>query len=187
MSWYSSTRTWSYSAGDAVGERRRLLEHQRPEEQQVVVVDEIALRFAAGVLGEDADDLARELDELRDTRRSRISLDRALGVEVPRIDVVERFLLREPLFLCGRTPGCARASCIRSSASPWSMIEKSRARPASGPNWRSRRWPVAWNVPPCTLRDRRADESLGAAEHFLGGAAGEGEEEDALGRDARVR
>ena len=52
-------------AGDAVGERRRLLEHQRPEEQQIVVVDEIPLRLSARVLGEDADDLARELEELR--------------------------------------------------------------------------------------------------------------------------
>ena len=52
-------------AGDPVGERRRLLEHQRPEEQQVVVVDEIALGLPARVLGEDPDDLARELAELR--------------------------------------------------------------------------------------------------------------------------
>ena len=32
-------------AGDAVGDRGRLLEHQRPEEQQIVVVDEITLCF----------------------------------------------------------------------------------------------------------------------------------------------
>ena len=41
-------------AGDRVGERRRLLEHQRPEEQQVVVVDEVALLLPLRVVGEDA-------------------------------------------------------------------------------------------------------------------------------------
>ena len=64
------------------------------------------------------------------------------------------------------------------------MIEKSRARPASGPKWRSSRWPVAWNVPPWTRVDADPTSRSARLEHLVGGAAREGEEEDALGRDA---
>ena len=45
---------------------------------------------------------------------------------------------------------------------------------------------MAWNVPPCTRALAAPDEPLGAGEHLLRGAAGEGEQEDALGRDAAL-
>ena len=66
------------------------------------------------------------------------------------------------------------------------MMVKSAGRPAAPPNWRSRRWPTEWKVPPWTRAPAGPDEPLGAREHLAGGAAGEREQEDALGGDASL-
>ena len=51
--------------GDLLRELRRSLEHQRPEKQQIVVVDEIALLLSRGVVGEDLREILEVVDELR--------------------------------------------------------------------------------------------------------------------------
>ena len=163
---------------DAVGERRRLLEHQRPEEQQVVVVDEIALRFAARVLGEDAHDVARELRELRKLVGEDV-LDRALGVEVPRVDVVQRFLFGEPLFLLAIAEVRAREL---DEIFGVALIEDAEVARQAGLGSELSEEAMAGGVerPAVHFRRGRPDESLGAAQHLLRGASREREEEDAL-------
>ena len=157
-------------AGDAVGDRRRLLEHQRPEQQQVVVVDEIALRLSARVLGEDPNDLARELDELRVLLLENL-LDRVLGVEVARIYVVERFLLRESFFLAAESEAGARElHQILGVALVHDGEVASRARPrgrsagAAGVRWRETFRPARAPTPsrPVARRDSASRGRRGA-------------------------
>jgi hypothetical protein len=85
-------------AGDAGADLRRILEKQRPEEQQVVVVDEVPLRLACRVVGEHPDDRVEILHELWHLAANDVH-DIALGVDVPGVDVVQRLLLRKPLLL----------------------------------------------------------------------------------------
>src|SRR5439155_17340920 len=76
------------------------LEQQRPEKQQVIVIDEISFLLSPRVVGVDFGEILEVIDELR-VRVSNDVLDRDLGVDVPGIDVLQRLLLRETLRLGG--------------------------------------------------------------------------------------
>jgi hypothetical protein len=58
VSWYSSTSTCR-TARRSAGRARRGVEHRRPEEQQVVVVDEVAAGLALRVVAEHAQHVGR--------------------------------------------------------------------------------------------------------------------------------
>src|ERR1051325_10253053 len=68
------------------------------------------------------------------------------------------------------------------------MIEKSRARPASAPNRRSSRGPVAGGVKGAAgdAGRGRSHQALGAREHFVRGASGKGQQQNPLRRDPAV-
>ena len=66
------------------------------------------------------------------------------------------------------------------------MIEKSRGETGVGTELSEQAVPGGVERPALHAARHGAHEAFGAAEHFLGGAAGEGEEEDALGRDAAL-
>jgi hypothetical protein len=139
VSWYSSTSTWSYSPAIVAPELGRGLEQRRPEEEQVVVVDEVARRLARRVVAEHREHLRLVLGELRMVVEQDAA-DVDLGVDVARVDALQRLLLGKRAFaarpaprLGSASPSAARDSCIRSSASPWSRIVKSAAIPAAGP------------------------------------------------------
>ena len=67
------------------------------------------------------------------------------------------------------------------------MMVKSFARPAAGPKRLSRRWAVAWNVPPCTFRLVAPTSFSTRAEHLLRGSPREREKQDSLGSDTPSR
>ena len=167
---------------DAIGELCGLLEHQRPEEQQVIVVDEIALRFAARVLGEDADDVAAEFRVLRKLVGEDV-VHRSLGVEMSRVDVVQRFFFRESLFLFAVAEvGARELDEIFGVA----LVEDREVAREAGLGSELSEQAMASGVKRSAvhLRGRRSDEPLGAAQHFLRGAPSEGEEKDAIGANA---
>ena len=105
---------------------------------------------------------------------------------------MQRFLLWEPLSvrasvrLSVREPSCARDSCIRSSASPWSMIVKSFAHASGGPKAAQQPVRRCRGTSPVDPATRAADQPLGPREHFLGGAPRECEQEYPLRPNASV-
>jgi hypothetical protein len=72
-----------------------VLEEQAPEHQQIVVVDQIALRLALGEVGVNAAKVRFELGETRELLGENRG-DRYLGVDVAGVDVVEGLLAGEP-------------------------------------------------------------------------------------------
>src|SRR5207253_6292851 len=79
-----------------------MLQHQRPKDEQIIIIDEVALDLAARVLGKNAQDIVGNVGKLRQLAAENV-LDRNLGVDVARVDVVQRLLLRESLFLLAIT------------------------------------------------------------------------------------
>ena len=64
---------------------------------------------------------------------------------------------------------------------------KPGGNPSAPPNWRSNRLAVAWNVPPHTCAAARGSVRQAHPMHHLGRrAAGEREQQDAIGRAARL-
>ncbi len=166
--------------GDAAAE---LLvgEHAGPEEEQVVVVHEIALGLPLRVVGEHADDLLPLVEELRELV-AQDGLDRELGVHVPGVDVMQRLLLRKArLLLAEAERGAGDAHEILGVA----LIEDREVpgdprRLAVGAQQTMR---GAVERPAVHARAGAADEALGAREHLLRRPPGEGEEEDAIRAD----
>ena len=167
-------------AGDARREGRRRLEHRRPEQQEVVVVDEVPLLLPQCVVGEERDDLLLVLEEVRHLAVQQL-VERELGVDVPRVEVVQRLLLRKPLRRlreAERTTGelheVLRVALVhdrevgRQSRGPTELAQKPVADGMERPS-----------VDACAAGPH---QPLGAREHLARGAPGEREEEDALGR-----
>ena len=75
---------------------RRRLEKERPEQQQVVVVDEVSLLLAPGVVGIDPGEILQVIDELW-VRVTNDVFDRDFGVDVSRVDVLKRLFFRKSL------------------------------------------------------------------------------------------
>jgi hypothetical protein len=73
-------------AGDLLGEGRRGVQHHQPEQQQIVIVDEVAAGLAVRIVGIDANDVVRELGEARELFLED-ALHRKVGVDVTRVDV----------------------------------------------------------------------------------------------------
>ena len=171
-------------AGDARGQRLRLFEQQRPEQQQVVVVHQVAVALARRVVGEDARDVGRVVHEPREILVEDL-LDLLLGVDVAGVDVVERFLLGEPLGLLGVAECGARE--LHQILGVALVHDREVRRQAAGGAVLAER-AVAHAVKRAAVHPRRgrAHQPLGAGEHFLSGAAGEAEQEDAFGRGAGV-
>ena len=171
-------------SGDARGEIGRRLEHRRPEEQQVVVVDEVPLLLAQRVVGEERDDLLLVLEEVRQLAVEQL-VERELGVDVARVQVVERLLLREALRRLGEAQ---RAAGELHQVLRVALVHDGEVGRQAGGAAELAQEPVADRVEGAAVhaRARGPDEPLGAREHLAGGAAGEGEQEDALGRDASL-
>src|SRR6185437_10639081 len=123
-----------------------------------------------------------ELDELRVLALDDL-LDGEFRVQVARVDVVQCLLLREPLLLLAVAEvGARELHQVFGVALVHDREVAGQARlGAELPEQ-----PMAGGVEGPALHParRRADEALGAGEHLVRGAAGEGEEENALGRDA---
>ena len=117
--------------------------------------------------------------------RSRIASTVVLGVEMPRIDVVQRLLLREPLFLLAEAE--AVAGELHQVFGVALIHDREVAREAGGRSELPEQT-VARRVerPALHARRRGADEPLGAREHLVRGAAREREEQNPLGRNAAL-
>src|SRR6266542_2176570 len=85
-------------SADLVAQLGRDFQHHRPEEQQVVVVDEVPLMLPRRVVGVDPGEVLEVIDKLRVIVADDV-LNREAGVEVPRVDVLQRLLFRETLSL----------------------------------------------------------------------------------------
>ena len=163
---------------DTIGERRGMLEHQRPKDEQIIIIDEVALDLAARVLGKNAQDVVGKVGKLRQLAAENV-LDRNLGVDVARVDVVQRLLLRESLFLlaiteigAGDTDAIDGIGLIHDREIAWQTRRLSEHSEQAIPG--------AVKGAAVHVAAQRADESLGAREHLVRGAPGEGQKKNAL-------
>ena len=125
------------------------------------------------------------LDELRVLVAQDV-VDRDAGVDVPRVDVVKRLLLRESLDFASAIPEL-RAGELHQVLGVALIHDREVLGEAGGGSVAAEQ-PVRGGVkgPAVHARARAADQPLGAREHLLRGAAREGEEQDALGRHAAL-
>ena len=72
-----------------------MLEQQAPEDEQIVVVDEVPLRLPLGEVGVDAGKVGFVFGESREFLAQDVG-HRDLGVHVARVDVMQRLLVWEP-------------------------------------------------------------------------------------------
>ena len=166
-------------AGDATSQIGRMLQQQRPAQEQVVVVHERALLLAADVLREHADDLLGVVEELRHVPVQHV-LERDLGVDVARVHPVERLLLRKALVLLSDAKAGARDPHEIDGVALVHDRELRRHRRAPA---ELAQQAVARGVERSAVhaRARGAHETFGTRQHFLGGAAREGEQQDSVG------
>ena len=147
-------------AGDARLELGRGLEHHRPEEEQVVVVDEVALLLAQRVVGEESGDLRLVLEELRRVAVQQL-VERELGVDVPRVQPVQRLLLGKAL---GRLAEPQRAARELHQVLGVALVHDGEVGRQAGGRAELAQQAVADGVEGATVHPRagRADEPFGA-------------------------
>ena len=104
---------------------------------------------------------------------------------MPRVEVVQRFLLRESLRRLAETERAAREL---HQVLGVALVHDGEVRGEAGRRAELSEQAMPDGVKGAAVHPRAggADESLGAGEHLAGGAAREGEEEDALRRDAAL-
>ncbi len=168
--------------GNLVGESGRRLEHHQPEQQQIVVVDEVPARLSVGVVGVDTNHVVRELGEtwkllLED------SLNRNVGVDVARVDVPQGLLLGESSLSRSNAEGGAReAQEILGIA----FVENGEVTGKAGRGAELTQKPVAGCVkrPAVDTRACGPDEPLGTREHLVRGAPRERQQENTIRTNA---
>ena len=173
---------------DLIGDRRRLFQQQRPRQQQVVVIQEIAFRLAPHVIAEEPLDVAGPGEKVRPLFAQQVH-DGALGIHLPRIHGLQRFGTREAwcgarrVFELGVSKGGTRdPHQIRGIG----LIEDREVGRQSGGGPKPAQQPMGHAVEGAAgdLMRGRAHEPLTASQHLLGGAPGKGEEQNAAGGDA---
>ena len=166
-------------SGDARLQFRRRLEHECPEQQQVVVVHEVALLLAERVIREQRRDLLLVFEEVRHVAVEQL-VQGEFGVDVARVEPVERFLFRKAL---GRLGEPHRPPRELHEVLGVALVHDGEIAREAGGGPELAQQPVAYRVEGAAVHagSRRPHEALGAREHFRCGAAGEGEEEDAFG------
>ena len=181
MLWASSPTTVVVERGDLRPDGR-MLEEQAPEDQQVVVVDEVSLGLALGEVGVDACEVGLELDEPRELLGEDAG-HRHLGVHVAGVDVVEGLLPGKPLL------GVSVAELGARELEEVGGVSLVHDREVAG-EARGRPEPAEEAVGR-SMESAAVDLAAGAtdqldrsSQHLLGGAPGEGEEEDPFSADA---
>ena len=169
---------------DLLPKLRRRLEQKRPEEQKVIVVDEISFLLPSGVIGIDPGEILEVVDELR-IRIANDVLDRDLGVEVPGVDVLERLLFREALRFRGVSELSARQ--LHQVGGVALIHDGKILRQASSLSVATQQ-AVSGGVerPAVNALAVAAHQPLGARQHFLRGASREGEKQNSLGGNAAL-
>src|SRR6266498_1962431 len=162
----------------------RRFQKQGPEEEQVVVVDEIPRLLSCGVIGEDLSEILEIIHELWILVAKNV-LDADAGVDVPRVNVLQRFLLRKA-FAFGRvsqlrpreTEEVFRISLVHDGE----ILGKTRcgAEPPQQPVCRRVKRSAMYVAAVAT------HEALGPGQHLLCCASSEGEKQNAIGTDAAL-
>ena len=183
MSWYSSTSTWSKrsrtrSAGCRVGEQ------PAPEEQQVVVVEHLLLFFGVGVAGEELPETVLGRLAPGEGVRSTSGSGR-LGVDAARVDVEAGGLLREARAVAAEPERGARdvqkvfgvAAVEDGEVGLHADVARVDAQQARGDG-------VEGAAPDALAAAAVAgglvaEQGVDASQHLGGGAAREGEQQDA--------
>ena len=195
VSWYSSTSTWSKRSRTR-SPAIRIGEQPVPEQQQVVVVEDLLVLLHVGVAREELLEVVLGLAAPGERRLRAPRRSGSLRVDAARVDVEARRLLREARAAAARVRAPCGTRCMRSSESPRSRIVKSGSRPRSRAWMRSSRAATAWKVPPQTRAPESsrtaalgaaAQDAVDAAHHLARGAAREGEQQDAAGIGRRGR
>ena len=168
-------------AGDPVGELRRRFEHQCPEQQEVIVVDEVPLLFPERVVGENLREIIDVLYELPVFVADDV-IDSNARVDVAGVHVLKRLFLREPLrFLRVAQLRARELHEVRRIA----LVHDAEVPREAGVGPESLQEPVRGGVkrPAVNLPARRANKPLGPGQHLLRGAPGECQEEDSVRPD----
>ena len=163
-----------------LGDGRSLLEQQRPRQQQVVVVQQIALGFAPHIVAEEPLDVAGPGEEVGPLLAQQFC-DGTLGVDVPRVDGLQRFGTGEAW---GRPGGVLEIGVAEGGAGNAHQIggigliedREVGGEAGGGPEPAQQAVGDAMEGAAVHLMRGGADQPLTASQHFLGGAAGEGEE-----------
>ena len=169
---------------DPLAEIGRRLEHQSPEEQEIVVVDQISFLLSPDVVAVDLPEILEVVDELRILVANDV-VDRRSGVDVARVDVLERLLLGESLDLGGVAElGAGELHEIRGIALIHDGEIFREARGGSVAAQQTMRGGV--ESPTVYALAVAPDEAFGAREHLLRCAARKRQQEYSVGGDAAL-